>query len=129
MSNSQASSIQLQTSPVVKTECEVVAGVGFDWVKMYVYAGGEGSLADVLDVRERLSQASATSSGSPAALSSIDYLLGCSNTTGEPYDRGLSDLLCTGNVSAFAAHSLLQYRGRCVKSCATRECVWHTALA
>lgn len=42
--------------------------------------GGEGSLADMMDVRERLSQAQASGS---QRLSSVDYLVGCSYGTGE----------------------------------------------
>lgn len=45
-------------------------------------AGGEGSLANVLDVRERLSQAHAGTSGQE--LPALDYLIGCS------YQQGMS---------------------------------------
>ena len=41
--------------------------------------GGEGPLADVMDVRERLSQAP---SGVSQHLSSVDYVVGCSYTQG-----------------------------------------------
>lgn len=42
-------------------------------------AGGEGPLADVMDVRERLSQAPC---GVNQRISSVDYVVGCSYSQG-----------------------------------------------
>jgi hypothetical protein len=49
-----------------------------------LHAGGEGSLADVLDVRERLAQAQAGPSGGKPSLPAPDSLVGCSYQQGAP---------------------------------------------
>ena len=76
-----------------------------------VLTGGEGSLADVLDVRERLTRTCATTTtaiGSPGALSSVDYLLECSNSP------GIHPLMCSPSFREETKQTLmLQHDSLC----------------